>query len=344
MLLVSDFKRLFAIGAFAAMLGGLCLLALGVGAFYRSRVNPWLLAGIFGAGVVTDMLIFDLPRGTPGHSIPYQLPFLLVQALACNIVYQSRRRGLSDRTLLTLLLLTVGYYALKAFAAGAVGAGVGAADYLFSQFALVSQGLGAVLIVSVGLGLVAVLVRELIDDAVASSDIDPLSGLLNRRGFARLVAPQLQRSGTFPGVLVLADIDYFKRINDKFGHHAGDEVIHTFAQVLRSHAPSEASVARIGGEEFAVYLPVADCECARMFAMSVRATMAEREFGAGRAKFRITASFGIAVAKRGGTLEGTMREADTALYAAKAAGRDQVMIADVAPTVVRGDWNRAAAG
>lgn len=328
MLLVSDYTRFFAMGAFASVLGGLCVLTLGIGEYYRVPLNRMMIATLFVTGFGIDCVIFDLPRGTVAHSIPYQAPFFLIQTIAAGVVFRSGRRSMADRILLALLSLTALYFLLKAYAAIAAGAGPDARSYLFSQFALISQGLGAVLIVAIGLALVGILVREIIEDAVASSDIDPLSGLLNRRGFGKRVAPLLElRGGALPGTLILADLDHFKRINDRFGHQAGDKVIQLFADLLRSSAPKDAAVGRIGGEEFAVYLPVADAECGRMFALGVRSALAGHRIDEVRDDFRITSSFGVAEFERDETLEEAMRRADAVLYAAKAAGRDQVMVA-----------------
>ncbi|MCO6178514.1 diguanylate cyclase [Ciceribacter sp. RN22] len=320
--------RFFAIGAFVSMFGGFCLLARSIARHYGLRVPSSVFWLLFVSGVFTDFLIYDLPRGSVVHSVAYQTPFFLAMALSAFAVYGSGRRSAADLTLFSMLALSAAFFPFKAYVAVKVGAGETADDYLLSKFALVSQGFGAVLIVAAGLAMVGVFVKEAIEDAVAKADIDPLSGIFNRRGFARRVAPRLERENEMAaGALILADIDHFKRINDNFGHHVGDIVIQTFARVLREAAPSDAEVARIGGEEFAIYIPAVDSELARECAHNIRGAMSSVGLGQFCENETITASFGVASIFGGDTLERAMQRADTALYAAKAAGRDQVQLA-----------------
>ncbi len=325
---VTGYVRFFAIGAFVTMFGGFCLLARSITRHYGLCIADGVFVLLFASGVFADFMIYDLPRGTVVHSLAYQTPFFLTMALSAVAVYRSGRRSGADLVLLSMLALSAAFFPLKAYVAVAVGAGGTAGGYLFSKFALVSQGLGAVLIVATGLAMVGVFVKEAIEDAVAKSDIDPLSGIFNRRGFARRVAPHLERANaTAAGALILADIDHFKRINDNFGHHVGDIVIQTFARVLREAAPTDAEVARIGGEEFAIYIPAVDSELARECAYNIRGAMSAVGLGQLCDNETITASFGVASIFGGDTLERAMQRADTALYAAKAAGRDQVRLA-----------------
>ncbi|RWE35925.1 MAG: GGDEF domain-containing protein, partial [Mesorhizobium sp.] len=101
---------------------------------------------------------------------------------------------------------------------------------------------------------------------------DPLSGLLNRRGFEERATTLLQRCAVakFPVALVLADLDHFKALNDVHGHAAGDRVIADFAAKLRSATGARGAAGRIGGEEFAALLPLTDLAAARLFAEAVR--------------------------------------------------------------------------
>jgi len=196
------------------------------------------------------------------------MPFCLVQAWSASTIIRSERRSRADWILFCLLALSSIYYVVKVYAAIAAGSGTTAADYLASPFALVSQALGAMLIVATGMAILGVMVKEIIDEARASSELDALSGLCNRRGFADRVAPLLQEGGDDgPGTLILTDLDRFKLVNDTYGHHAGDEVIRQFSCVLRELMPSRAVAGRLGGEEFAVFLPrigPADAGCSLM--------------------------------------------------------------------------------
>lgn len=161
----------------------------------------------------------------------------------------------------------------------------------------------------------------------AETCTDPLSGILNRRGFeeraARLL-DQCDKAG-FPVALVLADLDHFKALNDQHGHEAGDRVIADFAAKLRAATGARGAAGRIGGEEFAVLLPLTDLASARLFAEAIR-TFYSAGTIAGLPGIRVTASFGVAARTGKEGLMPLMRRADEALYKAKKNGRDSVRL------------------
>ncbi|OAP42550.1 diguanylate cyclase [Sinorhizobium glycinis] len=321
--------KLFAVGAFASVLAGFILLRLGLGLFYRVPARMPVLAVFFLGSVILDLLIYDLPRGTLKHAFFYQLPFFIIQAWSASTVLRSARRSRADWILFGLLVLTSAYYLLKIYAAIAAGSGTTAADYLASPFALISQALGAMLIVATGIAILGVMVKEIIDEARASSELDALSGLFNRRGFMDRVAPLLQADGIEgPGTLILADLDRFKLVNDTYGHHAGDGVIRQFSRVLVELMPMRAVAARLGGEEFVVFLPRVGLAEARVLAQGMRAAMASTRVDGLPESVRITASFGVAAIVSGEPMEAAMQRADKALYAAKAGGRNRVECAE----------------
>lgn len=331
----TSFPRFFAISAFGSMLAGFCLLRFGIGLFYRIPTNGQVLVAFFLASMALDLAIYDLPRGTLQHATLYQLPFFIIQAWSASVVIRSKRRSTADRILFSLLSLTAGYCALKIYVAVAAGSGATAQDYISSPFALISQALGAMLIVSTGLAILGVMVKEIVDDARARSEIDLLSGLFNRRGFIERVTPMLQsREGRLAGTLILADLDRFKLINDSYGHHTGDEVIRLFARVLKDVMPNRAVAGRLGGEEFAVFLPSTDLEEARVVAHGMRAAMMSQQIDGLTEQARVTASFGVAAIAREEPLEQAMQRADKALYAAKENGRNRVECAEAPQTVV----------
>ena len=156
---------------------------------------------------------------------------------------------------------------------------------------------------------------------------DELTGLPNRRRFMRSLAAELaraKRNGEAFG-LILLDIDDFKRVNDRFGHDAGDRALRVFADVLRSAMRETDVAARIGGEEFACLLPSSDEAGAHRLAERIRADLAGRVIALpdGR-ELSITASLGIAAYPAGKTAEALLRAADLALYRAKAEGKNRV--------------------
>ncbi|PDT42717.1 MULTISPECIES: GGDEF domain-containing protein [Sinorhizobium] len=321
--------KLFAVGAFASVLAGFILIRIALGFFYRVPTRLPLLAGFFLASVILDLLIYDLPRGTIKHAFFYQLPFFVIQMWSASTIVRSKRRFPADWILCGLLVLTSVYYLVKIYAAIAAGAGATASDYLGTPFALISQALGAMLIVATGIAMLGVMVKEIIDEARASSELDALSGLYNRRGFVDRLTSVLETAGADgPGTLILADLDRFKLVNDTYGHHAGDGVIGQFSRVLVELMPSRAVAARLGGEEFAVFLPRLGLAEARVLAHGMRAALASTRIDGLPESVTITASFGVAALVLGESLEAAMQRADKALYAAKAGGRNRVECAE----------------
>jgi diguanylate cyclase (GGDEF)-like protein len=155
---------------------------------------------------------------------------------------------------------------------------------------------------------------------------DPLTGLLNRNGFEERSSAELSRArrhGTRVAVVV-ADLDEFKSVNDRFGHRAGDAVLRTFAELCRIYTRPEDLGARLGGEEFAFVLPDTDEADAVLAVERLRqALRTELMAPDGQA---ITASFGIACFPGDGTdVETLVDLADRAMYAAKTRGRDRIV-------------------
>jgi len=154
---------------------------------------------------------------------------------------------------------------------------------------------------------------------------DPLTKLSNRRGFREMLDLELERArraGTPMGVLV-GDLDDFKDVNDRSGHHVGDLVLQRVAKVLSEGKRQIDSAARIGGEEFAIVLPDTDRDGAFALAERLRRT-ARDEFS--RDLTPITISFGLSVYPRHGeTAAALLHAADEALYAAKESGRNRTV-------------------
>jgi len=156
---------------------------------------------------------------------------------------------------------------------------------------------------------------------------DELTGLPNRRLFMRSLGAEIaraKRTGEAFGVVML-DLDDFKRVNDRFGHDAGDRALKVFADILRSAMRETDVAARIGGEEFACLLPSSDVAGAHGLAERVRSDLADCVIALpdGR-EFSLTASLGIAAYPEAKTAEGLLRAADLALYRAKSEGKNRV--------------------
>ena len=160
---------------------------------------------------------------------------------------------------------------------------------------------------------------------------DSLSQVLNRRAFfdrAQVMLAQAQRAGD-PVAVLLIDIDYFKRINDRLGHHVGDQVIAGLCQITRGQLRTQDLLGRYGGEEFSVMLKISQDASAHEVAQRIRCAIEAGSAGLTESDYpHYTVSIGLAPANSTDTVESLMIRADQALYRAKQAGRNRV---DVAP-------------
>ena len=173
---------------------------------------------------------------------------------------------------------------------------------------------------------------------------DKLTGLANRHQFDERIVLALQHSQmeNRPLALIMVDVDHFKRYNDHYGHAAGDDVLRQVALVLTSIARSAAdTVARIGGEEFALLLPDTDATTAQALAEELRYRLLLRQIPHHDSPIgRVSCSAGIYAATPGAdtTVRNLYEQADQALYQAKRAGRDQACLyqAETAPPLTAG--------
>lgn len=152
---------------------------------------------------------------------------------------------------------------------------------------------------------------------------DGLTGLANRAGWNDRAAKAYEAADDCPTAIVFFDIDHFKRINDQHGHEGGDVVLQRLGGILKARLAGGDYAARIGGEEFAVLMVGENAASAQSFAERVRA-----EFAKGYGGIRSTVCAGISYRQPGDSLRAQMRRADQALYEAKEAGRDRLVVRD----------------
>jgi diguanylate cyclase len=169
---------------------------------------------------------------------------------------------------------------------------------------------------------------EEIDRARKEARTDPLSGVGNRAAFDERLQYRLAmwRRQRVPFVLVLADVDHFKWINDGHGHQAGDLVVQGLGALLKSCLREEDFAARYGGDEFALLLANVDLTHGAKIVERLRTFVSGRNFdkGSSTERLAITLSIGMASSWEGATPEEILRRADTALYRSKEAGRNNV--------------------
>ena len=169
--------------------------------------------------------------------------------------------------------------------------------------------------------------RESMQATIEMAVIDPLTGLNNRRYMESQLGNVLQKAQARrrPVSLMILDIDHFKRVNDTYGHGAGDDVLKGFAQRVRQVIRAVDLMCRLGGEEFVILMPETDIDYAAMIAERVRSSVETTPFPVeGGRNLPITVSIGIADNSSSAAPDDLLKRADIALYRSKSNGRNQV--------------------
>jgi len=276
----------------ALLWGGLCL----VPAFYSSLTARLLLASALTV-IYTALAMFELWRSRLQISV-------------------------SLRPAIGLMMFHVAFYLLRM----AVDRGQPFGDpEAVSFFAFV---IFETLLYAIGISFVTLaMVRERAEQQYRHASLsDPLTGIGNRRSFIDAGQALLQRGRLRgePVALLLCDLDFFKRLNDTFGHQAGDRALIDFGQVIARRMRRQDVFGRIGGEEFACLLADADVLVAREVAERIRAEFAAMPFAE---QGRLSVSIGVATTTSRYELDELLAQADRALYVAKAAGRNCTRLA-----------------
>lgn len=203
----------------------------------------------------------------------------------------------------------------------------GARD-LLQLYHLVNFALMPAFFVAMGIAVLLLLATDLSRKLELLATTDQLTAVANRRGFLQAAEALLamSRRAEKPLSMVLCDIDYFKRINDRFGHTGGDRALQRFAGLLRDSVRTEDVVGRIGGEEFAIALAGMDSREAERVTARLRESLHAKVQASGY-DIELTASFGIAQLGQDDDIQALLQRADDALYVAKNSGRDTVHIA-----------------
>ncbi len=180
----------------------------------------------------------------------------------------------------------------------------------------------------------------------ALANSDPLTGLLNRRGFEQIADRRIARA-CFDGehsAVLLIDADHFKQVNDRYGHAAGDELLQKMAGLIREQVRAGDVVGRVGGEEMAVVMPGALLSTALITAERLRVAIAEMTVPFGDQEIGATVSIGVASTGSSPSYLTAFREADEALYRAKGLGRNRVVCGGRPPRWALGSGSSDAQG
>jgi diguanylate cyclase (GGDEF)-like protein len=283
----------------------------------RSAVALASVGGCAWAIFVLGSLRFELIASDMGCA-------LLI--LVCLPGVLGRLRRPIDRVLITITLLVVLDTVIRGATVFLTTPTDSPADFLTTDYAFLMQASGAVLGLLFALVVLAAVTLDHVAFYRIEATVDPLSGLLNRRGFEHAIAGR--HSGALRwGSVVIADMDHFKQVNDQCGHSAGDRAIVVFARLLSDTMPSDSVIARFGGEEFITFLPKHDPAVARGFAETLRHSFAESGARLAELPLPVTASFGIAEVEPGDfSIHDAIARADAGLYQAKANGRDRIVV------------------
>jgi diguanylate cyclase len=171
--------------------------------------------------------------------------------------------------------------------------------------------------------------RKRLDVVRLESLTDGLTGLANRRMFDETLRMRIDeaRAAHTELTLLFCDVDHFKRFNDTWGHHTGDQILRFLASALQAHARPDFLVARYGGEEFAVVMPRMSTKAALQLAESLRGAIENKRLrrrSTNEDLGQVTVSIGLARLQTGDTPQGLVERADACLYASKRNGRNQV--------------------
>jgi diguanylate cyclase (GGDEF)-like protein len=167
-------------------------------------------------------------------------------------------------------------------------------------------------------------------ELIAVSSKDTLTQCLNRRAYTALVEgylAALNSKDTKRGALLIIDVDYFKSVNDRFGHDKGDQALRVIGNAIKASVEATDLVARIGGEEFSVFMPDADEDIVVRRSEFIRSKVADADFNAGNIQVPLSVSVGAVLVESGVTFGDVYRAADQMMYKAKAEGRNRVIVA-----------------
>lgn len=320
------------LGANAALLWGIGLPMIGTELFFGRRPSWRLYHAVWMVGVAGLAWLLLVAPDFSRRVAWFSALVLVFYAAQLALVVRHGERHFSSYFFAALMLIQIAVVCTRGVAALLYGAD--SVDLLKgSPVAALYVATGNVMSLLLNVAFMAVATRRLQTILERRSTLDPLTLVLNRRGFADVYAKekaQLWRAAR-PLALMSIDLDHFKSINDRFGHGTGDAVLRHVACQIGEALRESDSVARFGGEEFVVLLPDTRQALALGVAARIRASLCE---GRDPQLPPYTVSIGVACqATPAETLDALLARADAALYRAKANGRDRIELADAEPAI-----------
>ena len=314
-------------GLFAA---GATLALLTVALPHSARASELGLLSIVGNAYLVAALLLWRARRLPARVLPLGLAW--GSTLVTGVAYFS----VESPSPLVFFYLWVSLYSAYFFTTRQMAVQIAYAGVAYGGLLIARPPHGVPAWWIVGMGTLTVaailirLMRERVELLIArlydAARADPLTTLSNRRGFRERLDLELERArrGECQMTVVVGDLDHFKEVNDRSGHHVGDAALQRVARVLDGGKRQLDGVARVGGEEFALILPDTDDHGAFVIAERLRCALREEFLGDA---VPITISFGVAsYPEHGETAAALLRAADEALYAAKGSGRNRTVL------------------
>jgi diguanylate cyclase (GGDEF)-like protein len=343
LLLLAGACILFALGAMSQILSwppGTGPNAIVSGALYTSAVIA-AVEGILvrsgkGFGRVVDMAIlagfvlllayfFYVDRNLIARVYIQNFGYGLLMLIAAARLTALARGPYVDRALFWVLLLFGLHFFPRTLLTVGFSGPIDKITFGNSMFWQALQLSLAVLGAGLALAILAAAVSDMIDDLRRERDLDLLTGILNRRGFQERISAHLLKHGPSRAALALCDIDHFKSINDTLGHDVGDDVLAEVGRMLRNASRKRDIVGRLGGEEFAVFLPDTEEQEAVDYAERLRIAIEQNSFALLGAARQVTASFGVGTLRPGDSWPSLYKRVDGRLYEAKRAGRNRTI-------------------
>lgn len=307
-----------------AFLAAPVLILTGVFVRMQKTIPIRLLLSVLFVGFLfqTSLVFFNFPIEARIVGVNAFLAFM--QFLSVYYVLRSDLGQLANR------VLAVGFFVvgmasfIRALGIIATGEDIYAADQEWGRLFFIGL---AVVNITEGFTCLGALLIDRIDLVSKQALTDPLTNCFNRRGFDELAERTIEKAkrGNNETVLIVADLDRFKRVNDTYGHGAGDNTIKAFASLLSEEIRSVDHLGRLGGEEFIILLWQTDLSGAKDLIQRIRKKLTQTSIPGLPYNFRITSSYGATtIDPDDNDMNAIIHRADLALYRAKHKGRDQL--------------------
>lgn len=289
------------------------------------RIN---LAALLAIGAITGVMIVFTTYGYDMNNrlVATNAGYGLIFALTAQVLGRAAERTAIDRAIFWLFVVAAAQFFIRPQVAVVVSGPMSAADYRSSDFYSILILILGIFNLLMSLSLMAATVYDQWRTVKEETDVDPLSGLKMRRSFESSAMQMLDENvdRRLSVAMIVADIDHFKRVNDIWGHQAGDHAIAAFGELISGTVRGTDLCGRIGGEEFCILVYDCDLEPAARLAERLRRRFEAMEHKDLGPDIRLTASFGVAQWQAGEGYGKLFARADAALYSAKGTGRNRV--------------------